>query len=181
MLSKEDILSHKYFDSLEALMSGFTFTTVTQGGSNTDFKMYVADVTSYINHWLYRKHLVGYIKAGKYDTLITDIPAILADFSKDTEVAVGKALNPEIAGVYKRATEMVRGVYFDSIQAVMGSDKLKTNEKVYVLLDLLNYRIGNSHTLLYKIFLEMNGKIESQAEVVAPINKDELITILKTL
>jgi len=48
-------------------------------------------------------------------------------------------------------------------------------------LDLLNYRIGNSHTLLYKIFLEMNGKIESQADVVAPINKEELITILKTL
>lgn len=177
-VSVGDIKAHKYFNSLDGYLAGVTFTTVEAGGSTTDFKMYVADVVSYINHKLYKSHLEKYLMGGKYVNMATFFPVLLSEFSLATEVMVGKCLNPEVAQVYKKATEAVRSVYFDTIQSVLASEKLEENQRVWVLLDLLNYRLSNSHTLLYKIFLEMNGKIESQADKVTILTKKQVNEIL---
>lgn len=180
-VSIAEVKNHPYFDKIKAHLASINFTHVEEGGSTLDFKMYVADVSSYINHWLYRKHLEKYLSKGDFNDIASDMPQILSAFTIDCEMAVNKALGPEITSIYVKSTETVRRLYFDMIQVVISSRQIAANEKAFMVLDFLEYRIGSSHTVLYKMFLEMNGKIESQAGITPILSKSSVEKVLTDL
>ena len=180
-VSIAEVKNHPYFDKIKAHLASINFTQVEEGGSSLDFKMYVADVTSYINHWLYKKHLEKYLTKGDFNDIASDMPQILSSFATDCELAVNKVLGPEITSIYVKSTETVRRLYFDMIQVVISSRQIAANEKAYMILDLLEYRIGSSHTVLYKMFLEMNGKIEAQAGITPIMPKVNVEKVLNDL
>jgi hypothetical protein len=180
-VSIAEVKTHPYFDKINAHLASIKFTHVEAGGSTLDFKMYVADVTSYVNHWLYRKHLEKYLTKGDYANISSDFPQMLSSFALDCESAIEASLGPEIASIYIKATETVRMLYFDFMQTIISSRQIAANEKAYLILDLLEYRIGSSHTVLYKMFLEMNGKIEAQAGITPIMPKADVERILEGL
>ena len=169
---KSDITNHNYFDDLTALLKR---STITVYDNKTEYKMYVADVITYVNHYMFNLYLSDYLKLGRYSDLGNDLTDILGEVSKASTQAVSELLNEEVAQVYDKATRMFRSLYFDMIHSITGNDKITDLQKVYLLLDILNYRLNHSHNILYKIFLDMNGQIEGQIDKVEPKTKEDII------
>jgi len=178
-VSREDIKNHRYFSEMDKHLQSTRFTPVEKGGTPLDFKMYVADVVSFINHDLYKTTLQKYLMSNRFSNIDKDIPLLLKGFSNDSDYVVEKCLGPDIAVIYLKQTASLRDIYFDTINAMLSCRKMSGHQKAFLLLDLLERRIATSHNILYKMFLEMNGKMDALADKTPILTKEAVETMLK--
>jgi hypothetical protein len=179
-LRAEDINRHIYFTNINKLINGASFNRVIQDDNPLDFKIYASDVVSYITHWLYKKYFTELIVKNDWANLDKNLNTILVQIGRDTLEAIKLCMNEEVALVYKDSTEVIRDVYCDLLLAAVSDDNKKYigRYKAYVMLNMLNYRVMNSHTLLTRIFVGLNGRLESQASKVKILAKDEVEEIM---
>lgn len=180
-VNDKDITDHRYYMAIETHLAGYKLPTITNDSSMLDFKMYIADIITLINHVLYKKHFGDYLRNLKYDNFHLSMQCLLSEFIEDSLAAVEKCTNKELRAVYSQVTEAVRVVFFDIISTVTTNDKLSDLEKAYIMLNLFSSHINTSQSVLYKLFLNMNGKVEVQKDNVKAMTKEEVMMICDSL
>lgn len=180
-ISNEDIVKHPYFSNLDNLLAGASLTKFTTDSNTNDFKMYVADVVAYVTHWTYRKYFTDYIRKGNWTGLEHKTDLLLIAIGNDIYNVLTKVLNERIADLYYYGTEDIRDMYCDLLMSIANDPNPKyiSRDRLYAMLNMMNYRIVNSHAMLSRVFIGMNGRLESQSSNIKPITKQELDTVLK--